>query len=237
MVFDGITGGGADRMAHDLKTRGKRFIKDLLGRNQFFAHEMYTVYPYMFDPDQLMFIASSLQEMHSVEGACVEIGCAQGATTAFVNRMLQQQGVRRRYVAIDTFEGFPVEQSDYEVNARGKPAHIKQSFTVNRPAWVEKSLALAGVRGVELITADAATYDYSALKPIAWCLLDVDLYLPIRAALPGIYDALAPGGLIIIDDCQEDERWDGALQAYDEFVRERGLPRTIVHRKLGLIRK
>jgi O-methyltransferase len=223
-------------MENSLKIRSKRLVKDVLGHSRFFAKEMYTVYPYMFDPDQLIFIASSLVEQE-IPGCCLEVGCAAGATTAFVNRAMLQQGISRRYVAIDTFQGFPTDQSDFEINKRGKPAHIKESFTINNPAWVDRSLRLAKVSGVELITADAATFDYTTLGPIAWCLLDVDLYVPIAAALPGIYEALAPGGIIIVDDCQEDERWDGALQAFDEFTDARGFPRTIAHRKLSIIRK
>ena len=100
-----------------------------------------------------------------------------------------------------------------------------------------RSLQLAGITDVELIEADAATFDYAALKPIALCLLDVDLYLPIAAALPQLYAQLSPGGMIVVDDCAEDERWDGALQAFDEFTRNNHLPRTIVFNKLGVVEK
>lgn len=221
----------------ELKTRAKRAIKEVLGRNNFFEQEMFTVYPYMFEPDQLMFIANTAVEQLSVAGSYIEVGCARGASTAFVNRALAQHGAPPRYITLDTFAGFPAEQSDYEIRERGKPEDIKVNFVVNRQEWVERSLRLAGVRHVECITGDAAVFDYSAAAPISWCLLDVDLYLPMKAALPRIYEALAPGGVIIVDDCMDDERWDGALQAFREFTDERGLPPTIVHRKLGVIRK
>jgi hypothetical protein len=42
---------------------------------------------------------------------------------------------------------------------------------------------------------------FETLRPIAFCLLDIDLYQPTRDVLPHLYDALAPGGMIVVDDC------------------------------------
>jgi SAM-dependent methyltransferase len=216
----------------------RHIIKDGLGRTKYFSREMFTVYPYMFSPQQLMFITDMALGQAPVAGCYIEVGCAEGATTAFVRRALIEAGVAKRYICLDTFAGFPTDQVVYEIEIRGKDKGIAQAFTHNDIEWVRKSLNLADVRDVELNQADGATFDYAGVAPIAWCLLDVDLYLPIAAALPKIYDALAPGGVIIVDDCQlEDERWDGALQAYDEFVTARSMPREIVHRKLGIVRK
>lgn len=216
----------------------RHLIKDKLGLTKYFSREMFTVYPYMFSPQQLMFITRAALDQATVAGCFVEVGCAEGATAAFVNRALVDGGHRKRYICIDTFAGFPREQVSYEIDVRGKDRAIADAFTHNDIAWVRKSLALAEVGAVELVKADGAAFDYAGIGPIAWCLLDVDLYLPIAAALPKIYEVLAPGGVIIIDDCQlEDERWDGALQAYDEFVAARSLPREIVHGKLGIVRK
>jgi hypothetical protein len=47
---------------------------------------------------------------------------------------------------------------------------------------------------------------------------------------------MSSGGIIIVDDCQPDQMWDGALQAYQEFARERNLPMEIVAEKLGVVR-
>ena len=160
-----------------------------------------------------------------------------GATTVYLNKWMALRGIAKRYVAIDTFGGFPEEQSAYEIEKRGKSATIKYAFAENDPAWVDRSLRMSGVSDVELVRGDAAKVDYAPFAPIAWCLLDVDLYLPIAAALPKIYAALSPGGVIVVDDCMEDERWDGALQAYMEYVTANAMPVDIAARKLGMIRK
>jgi hypothetical protein len=45
------------------------------------------------------------------------------------------------------------------------------------------------------------------------------------------------GGIIIIDDCRQDKYYDGALQAYEEFVKIKNLPKKIELEKLGVIVK
>ncbi len=44
--------------------------------------------------------------------------------------------------------------------------------------------------------------------------------------------------MIVVDDCSLAEpRWDGALQAYPEFIKSNGLPENIVCDRLGIIEK
>jgi O-methyltransferase len=100
---------------------------------------------------------------------------------------------------------------------------------------VRKTLDLNGFPGVTLVKADASTYDYSRHDQISFALIDVDLYLPVRKALDAIWPRMADGGIIVIDDCAPENIYDGALQAYREFVAERGLPDRVVHTKLGVI--
>ena len=91
---------------------------------------------------------------------------------------------------------------------------------------------------VKSIEADVNQYDLRTLGPLSFCLLDVDLYRPIRKSLKELYDVLSPGGIMVVDDCDESNRvWDGADQAYKEFMKDAGRPIEIRHGKLGLIRK
>jgi O-methyltransferase len=60
----------------------------------------------------------------------------------------------------------------------------------------------------------------------------------MTGALQGVWDRLLPGGVIVADDCSpHDHRWDGALQAYNEFIAKVGLPHEIRTGKLGILRK
>ena len=43
---------------------------------------------------------------------------------------------------------------------------------------------------------------------------------------------------MVVDDCDSTNfRWDGADQAYKEFMEEIGEPTQIIHGKLGIIKK
>ena len=57
-------------------------------------------------------------------------------------------------------------------------------------------------------------------------MVDVDLMRPVARALEGI---------IVVDDCAPDGKYEGAYAAYTEFVRRWGLPVDIRHDKLGVI--
>lgn len=46
---------------------------------------------------------------------------------------------------------------------------------------------------------------------------------------------MAKGGIVVVDDCEQGRLWDGALQAYEEFVGERGIAGEVVAGKLGVL--
>lgn len=219
-------------------TRAVRtIIKDIslkASRNR----ELFRLYPYMFSPAQLIFVTDCIKSVGSVPGSFVEIGCAYGATTVFLNKFMSdsKELAERNYYAIDTFQSFVAEHADYEIQNRGKPPSIKKRFKENKKAWFDKSMAVHGVKRVKSIECDATQFDLSSVAPIAFCLIDVDLYIPVKDLLPKVFSAMSSGGIIIVDDCQPDQMWDGALQAYEEFSRERNLPMEIALEKLGVVR-
>jgi O-methyltransferase len=100
-----------------------------------------------------------------------------------------------------------------------------------------QTLALNGLTRVEPIQADVKTFLFDQLTDISFCLVDVDLYQPVREALARVWPRVAPGGVVVVDDCGGDAKWDGSLQAYSEFVAEHCLPPEIVLTKLGVLRK
>lgn len=202
---------------------------------------MYNQYPFMFSPAELMFLAGCLSSIdNSVPGCVVEAGCAYGATTVWLNKYMDDQAiVRSPYFALDTFAGFPRQHVAYEGSERGKSREItsamRASFGDNRQEWFDKQMVLHEITRVRSLQCDVGTFAFESIAPIAYCLLDVDLYIPISQALPNIRKAMAPGGIIIVDDCWNNEKWDGALQAYSEFVAANAIPPRIVGRKLGVI--
>jgi O-methyltransferase len=195
-------------------------------------------YIYNFRPAQLCFLLDCVDRTRHLPGPMLEVGCFSGATTVWLNVHMRASGIRKPYFALDTFEGFVGTDVDYELSARGKRADattFRDAFAANDIRWVRRTLDLNGLPDVKLVKADASTYDYGRHEAISFALIDVDLYLPVKKALDAIWDRMAPGGIIVVDDCAAENVYDGALQAYREFIAERGLPERIVHTKLGVI--
>lgn len=211
-------------------------IKDVSLKTGVYNQLFFKVYPYMFEPKQLVFLTEAVKAVTDVPGCFVEAGCAFGATTVFLNKCMAGEGMSRDYYAIDTFSGFVDAHADHEIAKRGKPGSIRTQFAVNKKAWFDRSMLLHGAGHVRSVESDVTAFDFAAIAPIAFCLLDVDLYLPIKDVLPKIYRAMSPGGIIVVDDCKPAGLWDGALLAYEEFVGGMSLPKEIVAEKLGIVR-
>jgi O-methyltransferase len=185
---------------------------------------------------QLQFITQTLVSIEK-EGAVVEIGVGGGATSIMINQFMAQNKINREFHAIDTFFGFTKEDIQYEKKNRGKEDNYLY-YRSNKKEWYEKCLKANGINNAKVYKEDAKKFDYSIIGPLAFCLFDVDLFLPTEYVLPKLYDILVPGGVIIVDDCSPAlSIYDGAGEAYRKFCDARGLEQQVVHEKLGVIRK
>lgn len=198
-------------------------------------------YPYLFSPGQLRVILDAVDESLRAPGALLEVGCAWGATTVLLNEHLRttSQG-HRTYIVIDTFGGFTARDVDYELRTRGKRSVLRvleDTFRNNSRQAVSAALAVNAFTNVQLVQADVVDYNFGSIGPIAFALIDVDLFLPVQAALQKVWDQLSPGGVIVVDDCAPNAEWDGALEAYRNFLGRLGRAPDIVTGKLGIIRK
>jgi predicted O-methyltransferase YrrM len=185
---------------------------------------------------QLNFITTTLAAVKAA-GGVLEIGVGGGSTSVIINIFMRENSIERPFYAIDTFEGFTTEDVEFERAKRGKiDSYI--GYQTNKMDWYKKTIAAHGIRAAKIIQADAKRVDYSKLAPLAFCLLDVDLYKPVEAVLPQLYKWLAPGGVIIVDDCAlEESLYDGAGEAYRNFCAQIGIAPELVHDKLGVLRK
>jgi O-methyltransferase len=164
-----------------------------------------------------------LNRTKDVDGAVVEVGAYLAGTSALAYRFLEQIGVQRRYVCVDTFSGFVERQFENDM-ALGVPAENRKFFANNSIGLVRQLLKLYGTEEIELIEADVCTMDVDELPAlVAVALIDVDLAVPIRAALDALYPRMARGGVILVDDCPEVTSWVGARHEYLRWVGERGL--------------
>jgi SAM-dependent methyltransferase len=193
---------------------------------------------------QLAYVFNCLDEIAEVEGVVLEIGCAFGHSTALMGEYMQDRGIDKPIYCIDTFAGFTDDDVAQE-RRRGKQFDYSKSvYQKNNIEVFRTELERLGV--VPHITkADICNVEVTDLPQIAFCLLDVDLYQPVAKGLRLIWEKLSPGGLIVVDDCAaanprftaDADRFDGALQAYAEFIAEKGLSSDIREGQLGTIRK
>lgn len=195
-------------------------------------------YYFHFSVPQLCFFCECIHRTKDVSGAIVEIGCASGATTVFLNKYLDAQRINKKYFAMDTFDGFVAEDIEYEVSKRGKKRDLFLGFSANRQKWFDGTMKSNKIDRVISVKADVNKFPLDSLGDISFCLLDVDLYRPTKKALSELYAGLSMGGILVVDDCDPNNiRWDGSDQAYKEFMEEISKPIHIKFGKLGVIEK
>lgn len=218
------------------KSKIRKFITRM-NRNRIIKNRFAFKYPFMFTPPQLCFICQCIEQLRDVEGAIVEVGCAWGRTTVFINKYMEAQNIEKKYLAIDTFSGFTNEDIKKE-NPDFREYYKNHSFQFNSKKYFDYEMTNNGIKRVESIQVDVNKLDLSKLGQLCFVLLDVDLYRPTKKSIEELFRALNPGGMIIVDDCNPDvEVWEGAYRAYMEFINEINQPTRIVYKKLGLIRK
>ncbi len=194
-------------------------------------------YPYNTEPIQLATLVNQMERLRDMPGAIVEIGVARGLTTRFLCEHIVKSGIRDTpYYALDTFQSFLAEDIDFEVQHRNKKrSELQGNFGYNDfSIWQKNFCEFPFVKAIQ---ADCSTFDYASITPIKLVFLDVDLYIPVQKALPRIYEALSPGGTILVDDVQDNSLYDGACQAYMEYCAQNNIFPSVVGNKCGVIAK
>jgi O-methyltransferase len=192
-------------------------------------------YDYMFRPRDLALLVTFLTETSGLPGPIFEIGCAAGHTTVFLNKHLDDLDDARRYVCLDTFAGFTQADIDVEVERGHETSQYEYVFRAYRKEWFDQTMTNNHIDRVNSIQADVNTFDFSPYRDISFCLIDVDLLRPVTRALEGVHPRMAPGGIIVVDDCTPGVKYEGAYTAYMDFVERIGAPVDIRHDVLGII--
>jgi hypothetical protein len=194
-------------------------------------------YPYNFSPTQLIFLCSCIEKTKELKNTIVEIGCESGNTTVFLNKHMDFLKIDKPYICIDTFSGFTENDINYEVTNRGKEKGRLNGFKVNNKKWFDETIRSNEINRVKAFQADISQFDFKEIevKGISFCLIDVDLYMPVKKALDKVYPLMVRGGIIVVDDCKPNQLFDGAYKAYIDFIETNQLPKKIILDKLGII--
>lgn len=119
--------------------------KYLAYRAPLISRSMRPNYKYKIDPGQLSTLAHLIDRTREVGGAIVEIGVAQGFTSAYLLEHLRTTGDPRKLLLFDTFAGFTKDSIDHELHERGKAnTGVYGLFRYGSEEVLRKNLQIAG---------------------------------------------------------------------------------------------
>jgi O-methyltransferase len=163
----------------------------------------------MFRPREMALLVDCLTETHKLSGPIFEIGCAAGHTTVVLNKHLDDLEDSRSYFCVDTFSGFTEADVAVEAERGHEPSKYAFLFRAYRKEWFDQTMRNNHITRVTSIQADVSELDFSPYENISCCLVDVDLERPVAQALREVYPRMAPGGIIVVDDCAPNRKYEG----------------------------
>ena len=162
-----------------------------------------------------------------VPGDFIETGVWKGGTTIFMRGLLRAYGItdRRVYVA-DSFEGVPPPDGDRYPEDQGSNFHLWPDLAVDVESG-KGNFARFGLLDDQVEFVEGWFRDtLPALRGHQWAVvrLDGDLYESTTDALENLYDGLASGGWLIVDDYEI----AACRKAVTDFRTARGITEPIV---------
>ena len=162
-----------------------------------------------------------------IPGAIVECGVWRGGSVHIVARAFQAEGVDGRDIQLfDTFEGM-TEPTEKDVQAKDGRTAAELLEASSKNQWIWAIASLEDVReGLRTLPYPYERFVFvqgpveetipeHAPEQIALLRLDTNWYESPKHELEHLYDRLAPGGVLIIDDYGS---WEGSKLATDEFM-------------------
>ncbi len=158
-----------------------------------------------------------------IPGNLVECGVWRGGGCIFMAGYLEAHRlVGKRVIVVDSFEGLPPPSLPQDAGldlSKDKFPELAVSLGV-----VQENFTVYGLQGPKVSYLKGwfkDTLPNASIGPIALLRMDGDLYQSTMDILINLYDMVAPGGFVIVDDF-------GAIaacqQAVLDFFRMRGLP-------------
>jgi len=188
----------------------------------------------MVDSDSTIELARHVSRLveDGIPGDFVECGVWKGGSSFLMALLARELESERTVWLFDSFEGLPPPEqidgpkaltwaaskdpSNYFDNCRASIDQVKQSA---RELGLESCTRF--VKGWFEQTLPAATHE---LGTIALLRIDADWYSSVRCCLDHLYDKVAEGGVVVLDDYYS---WDGCAIAVHEFLGERRLAHRI----------
>jgi O-methyltransferase len=170
-------------------------------------------------PDKVRFFNFWFQverlKKEKVAGAFAEAGVYKGESAAILHHM----DPTRVFHLFDTFTGFPAPDLIHET---GEAA----TYTSKNFADTNISAVMKKIEGNLNIQIHKGYFPETAAglenEVFALVNLDLDLYVPTKAALEFFYARLVSSGVILVHDYNP--KWEGICKAVDEFLADKPEP-------------
>jgi len=180
-------------------------------------HEKYKAFTMV--PEQVYVRNLAIAERISgLDGCIVECGVWRGGMIAGLADML---GSERSYYLLDSFQGLPKAQEIDGESAREWQENVNSpNFYDNCCApeeYARKAMSISKARNYSLYPGwfEDTLPNFKPDKEIALLRLDADWYESTTLCLNYLFNLVAKGGLIILDDYYD---WDGCSKAVHDFL-------------------
>jgi glycosyltransferase involved in cell wall biosynthesis len=193
-------------------------LPDCAGRDALLAQLLGT------SVSEATYVLAAMHEALRGPGDVMEIGVAQGATSALLANELR--GTDRALWLYDSFAGLPAPSPEDELKddifKLGTMARYQGEMAC-RQDEVEERLRRIAMPAAQVHIVPGfieQTLSRQAPATVAFAYVDLDFYAPIKFALEFLDARMPPGGRVVVDDY--DYFSTGARKAVDEFVARRG---------------
>jgi hypothetical protein len=162
-----------------------------------------------------------------IAGDFVETGVWRGGSSIYARACLDHAGAADRKVwACDSFEGLPKPNVAKYAADEGYDLSQNEYLSVPLDKVKENFRRFGMLDGVEFLVGwFRDSLPKSPIGRIAVLRLDGDLYESTMDALSALYDRVAPGGFVIVDDYGS---WPPCKAAVHDFLKSRHLSPQIV---------
>ncbi len=174
--------------------------------------------------------AGFLEMLADVPGDIVECGIGRSRSLVILCSLLTGMEPSRAIIAYDSFAGFP-EPSPQDASFRNPTKGEWSSSPSGKYAYTEDFCRqVLGAAEIPLETLNLTlgrgffneTLPHNPSSSIALLNIDGDLYQSYKDCLGHLFHKVAPGGVILFDDFQEEDaervRFPGARLAVREFL-------------------
>ena len=164
-------------------------------------------------------------DRRGLAGPIVECGVYHGGSAAVMAYASRHAPTRRPLWLFDSFQGLPEPTPEDGHKARNEyhPGWCRGDVAKVKEVFQRLGIPLSQVHIVEGWYQE--TFPRVRVASVSLLHIDADWYDSVKLCLDKFYDAVEPGGFVVLDDYGY---WEGCRRAVDEFFRLRGLQMKLI---------